>query len=95
MYTIADYISQKDQIADLQSRLKKTHKKYENIRVSRNKISNEKVKLTRLLVGLQLDGRLSIKDIDLAELIFVDVKTIIRTRHAVNSNEKRTNIINN
>lgn len=93
MDTIAEFISQKDRIAGLQLRLRKVHNKHEKIKVSRNRLLSEKVKLTNLLVGLQLDENLKIDDIDLAALIFVDAGTIIRTRHAVKRarNENKSN----
>ena len=80
MDSIADWISDKDRIVELEKKLASQVTMKHNANKSRDKLIADKVNVKRLLINLKLKGVLFMSDKEVADTIFYTEKSIVETR---------------
>jgi len=80
MDSIADWISDKDRIVELEKKLASQVTMKHNANKSRDKLIADKVNVKRLLINLKLKGVLFMSDKEVADTIFCTEKSIVETR---------------
>ena len=85
MDSIAEFISQKEQIANLESKLKKSYDstsywRKQHSKLKDSKPSTKQIKTLNVLIRLKDDGRLNMTDEEIANECFVDIKTVYKIR---------------
>ena len=88
METIGDFISQKEQIAKIEAKLKSQRVMLHKARKAKDKAKQGNGRTVSVLIKLVMDGKLDLSITEIANLCFITRETVMQAKYKVEAKYK-------